>query len=216
MTFVRLAVEGPTDVPVAERILRDVDLQPTEPIITRGKTRLDALIPALNGAATGTNWLILRDLDHDAHCPPALIPQLLAGRSRRPRLSLRIPVRAIESWLLADAEAFGSAFSIPGKHIPERPDELDHPKRSLINACRRSRRHDVRRAMIPRPRSGRQVGPQYTSQIVQFTVTQWDPVRAATRSPSLARAGRLPASALRGNLELIRTRPRGMSADQSA
>lgn len=187
MTFVRLAVEGSTDVPVAERVLWDAGLRPTEPIITWGKTRLDALIPELNAAATGMNWLILRDLDHDADCPPALIAQLLVGSSRRPRLSLRIPVRAIESWLLADAEAFGSAFSIPRKHIPERPDGLENPKRSLVNACRRSRRREVQRAMTPHPRSGRQVGPQYTSRIVQFAVTQWDPKRAATRSPSLAR-----------------------------
>ena len=188
MTLVRLAVEGPTDVPVAERMLRDAGLQPTEPIITGGKTRLDALIPELNGAAAGMNWLILRDLDHDAHCPPALLRQLLAGSSRRPRLSLRIPVRAIESWLLADAEAFGSAFFIPGNHIPERPDGLEHPKRSLVNACRHSRRREVQRTMTPHPRSGRQVGPQYTTRITQFAVTQWDPKRAATRSPSLARA----------------------------
>ena len=188
MTFVRLAVEGPTDLPVAERMLRDAGLHPVEPIITWGKERLDALIPGLNGAATGTNWLILRDLDHDADCAPSLMLQLLAGSSRRPRLSLRIPVRAIESWLLADAQAFGSTFSVPGKHIPERPDALDHPKRSLINACRRSRRREVRRSMTPRPRSGRQVGPEYTSRIIQFAITQWDPERAATRSPSLARA----------------------------
>ena len=188
MTFVRLAVEGPTDVPVAERILRDARLRATEPIITWGKTRLDALIPGLNDAATGMNWLILRDLDNDAPCPPALVPQLLAGRSREPRLSLRIPVRAIESWLLADAEAFGSAFFIPAKHIPERPDDLEHPKRSLVNACRHSKRHEVQRTMTPHPRSGRKVGPQYTSQIIHFAATRWDPKRAATRSPSLARA----------------------------
>ena len=188
MTFVRLAVEGPTDVPVAERMLRDAGLRPLEPIITGGKTRLDALIPGLNGAAAGMNWLILRDLDRDAHCPPALITQLLAGSSRRPRLSLRIPVRAIESWLLADAEAFGSVFSVPAKHIPDRPDGLEHPKRSLINACRHSRRRDVQRAMTPRPRSGRRVGPEYTSRIVQFVGAAWHPERAATRSPSLARA----------------------------
>lgn len=188
MTFVRLAVEGPTDVPVAERMLGSAGLEPYEPIVTQGKTRLDPLIPGLNRAAAGMNWLILRDLDHDAHCPPALIPQLLAGTSRKPRLSLRIPVRAIESWLLADAEAFGSVFFIPGRHIPDKPDALEHPKQTLVSACRHSRRREVQRAMTPHSRSGRRVGPQYTSRIIQFAATRWDPDRAATRSPSLARA----------------------------
>lgn len=188
MTFVRLAVEGETDAPVAERMLRFVGLEPFEPIITHGKAKLDKLVPGLNRAARGMNWLILRDLDHDAPCPSALIRDLLAGQAPASRLGFRVAVRATESWLLADRDAFGADFSIPGKHIPEIPDALNDPKQALVNACRHSNRHDIRRAMTPRPRSGRRVGPEYRSRVVQFARTRWDPGRAAVRSPSLRRA----------------------------
>ena len=187
MTFVKLAVEGETDVPVAERMLRCVGLDALHPIVTHGKTKLDRLIPGLNRAAKGMNWLILRDLDHDAPCASALVRTLLAGQISEPRFSLRVAIRATESWLLADGEAFGDAFFIPGKRIPDNPDELGDPKQALVNACRHSSRREVRRAMTPRPGSGRRVGPEFRSRVVHFAETRWRPRQAATRSPSLER-----------------------------
>ena len=188
MTFVRLALEGETDVPVAKRILNVAGVESLEPIVARSKTRLDPLIPGLNRAAAGMNWLILRDLDHDAPCPAGLVGRLLGGNRLAPRMGVRIAVRATESWLLADTEAFVAEFSVPGKHVPRSPDDLSDPKQALVNACRRSRRREIRRAMTPHPRSGRRVGPEYSSRVIRFAETRWDPERAATRSPSLWRA----------------------------
>ncbi len=188
MTFVRLAVEGETDRPIAERILRSVGIEPIDPVVTRGKARLDALAPGLNQAARGMNWWLLRDLDHDAPCPSALIHSLLAGRPLAKRLSIRIAVRAAESWLLADEEAFRTEFSVPPKHVPRNPDELPDPKQALVRACSRSRRLAIRHAMTPRPGSGLRIGPEYQSRIIHFAATRWEPERAAARSPSLKRA----------------------------
>ena len=188
MTEVYFAVEGETDVPVAEHLIRLVGLYPRATRVAGGKSQLDARIPALNRSGGALNWLILRDLDRDAPCASALIDVLLHGRGLAPRLSLRIPVRAMESWILADREGFTGEFGVAAQRLPDRPDELDDPKQHLIDVCRHSTRRTVRNAMVPRPGSGRRVGPEYASRIAAFARGTWDVERAAPRSPSLERA----------------------------
>ena len=161
---------------------------PLTSFVAGGKTELDPRIPGLNRQAARTNWLILRDLDHDAPCPPALVQDLLAGQAIASRLSLRIVVRASESWLLADMEGFASEFSVGPKHVPASPDDRDNPKGDLLQACRHSARREIRQAMTPHPRSGRKVGREYTNRVSRFANNRWSPERAAQRSPSLHRA----------------------------
>ena len=69
MNFVNLAVEGDTDVPVAERLIALVGLQPHAVVTGPGAPNLDPRIPEFNRSGEHVNWLILRDLDHDAPCP---------------------------------------------------------------------------------------------------------------------------------------------------
>ena len=187
MIRVSLAVEGSTDLPVVTQLVALIQAKPLPVLVARSKSRLDPVLPGLNRTAVNRNWLILRDLDHDAPCPPELIPKLLDGAARAARLSLRIPVRATEAWLLADAPAFSRTFRIAIKHFPTEPDALPSPKQHLVNLCRRSVRKQIRRAMTPHPRSGRQVGPEYTSRITAFAEQHWNPRRASGRSPSLDR-----------------------------
>ena len=188
MNFVNLAVEGDTDVPVAERLIDLVGLKSHAVVIGPGAPNLDPRIPEFNRSGAHLNWLILRDLDHDASCPAALVPRLLGGQLLARRVVLRVPVRAIESWLLADRENFALEFSVALGQLPNDPDSLDDPKRRLIDICRRSRRADVRRGMAPREGSGRAVGPEYVARIVAFARSVWDPERAAEASESLRRS----------------------------
>ena len=186
MTFVYFAVEGDTDVPVAERLIRHVGHTPHRAIVAGGVPRLDERIPRLTRSAAHMNWLILRDLDRE-QCAPRLVRRLFAG-GVPPRASLRIPVRSMESWMLADAVGFSEVFSVNRNRLPDRPDDLENAKLYLVNACRSSRRLEVRSAIPPRRGSGRAVGPEYVSRISVFARHHWDPDRAAERSPSLARA----------------------------
>lgn len=187
MRLVRLAVEGKTDVPVAERLVRAAGREPIEQyLVAHGKFPLTPRIREILGSANGLDWLILRDLDHDAPCASALVEQLAGTRAVR-GVHLRIAVRAIESWLLADHTAFAEAFAVLVNHLPAWPDQLEDPKEHLITLCRRSRNTQIRVGMTPRPGSGRRVGIQYADRIIAFARDKWDPARAAQRSPSLAR-----------------------------
>ena len=112
MTLVYYAVEGDTDAPVAERLIRLVGFEPHPIRVAGGKPKLDPRIPELNRSGAALNWLILRDLDQDASCASELIDRLLKGREVAPRVNLRIPVRAMESWLLADREGFAGELGI--------------------------------------------------------------------------------------------------------
>ena len=188
MSFVNLAVEGDTDVPVAERLIGLVGLAPHAVVTGPGAPNLDPRLPELNRSGEHLNWLILRDLDRDASCPAELVPRLLGGRPMARRVALRIPVRAVESWLLADWEGFAREFGVALSRLPEDSDSVNDPKRRLIDVCRRSRRADVRRGMTPREGSGRKVGPEYVTRIVAFARFAWDPERAAEASESLRRS----------------------------
>ena len=185
MTTVYFAVEGRTDVPIAQRLIRLVGFQPQEAIVAGGKSKLDPRIPALNRSGAQVNWLILRDLDRDAPCASQLIGDLLRGGTRSPRVAVRAPIRATESWLLADHKGFAREFSVSRRQVPADADALDNPRQFLVNLCRTSRKRDIRTAMAPRAGSRRPVGPEYTDRISTFAGGPWDPERASENSPSL-------------------------------
>jgi len=188
MMFVSYAVEGQTDTPVAERLIQLVGGTPHRVLVAGGKNRLDPKILGLNRVAQAIPWLVLRDLDCDAECAPDLVGVLLNAQALSGSMCLRIAERATESWLLADATGFSDYFRVPITRVPSLPDALSRPKRQVVDLCRRSTRTSVRHAMVPRPSSGREVGPEYTSFLIDFARNSWDPTRAANRSPSLRRA----------------------------
>ena len=162
MLYVRYAVEGPTDEPVAEKLL--------------------------NRTAKSLAWLVMRDLDRDDkdHCVPALHAKLLNGPTN-PGMCFRLVVRATEAWLMADRDAFADYFAVR-RRLPDLVDEIGDPKQELINLCRNSRKKDIREGVVPRPASGRRVGPEYAAIVGEFGRETWDPERARVCSPSLDRA----------------------------
>ena len=87
-----------------------------------------------------------------------------------------------------ETDGFSQEFSVGRNHVPGRPEDLESPKREPVNLCRRSRRSEVKEAMVPRSGGGRLVGPEYANRIIAFVRGRWDPERAARRSPSLCRS----------------------------
>lgn len=187
-TGIRILVEGITDEVVAKRLIEHAGLAPGAVYGGRGKPYLLQRLPAYNSAARFEPWVAVVDLDKDATCAPAFVAQTLPRPSDLMRL--RVAVRAIESWLLADAERIAAFLGVRTALVPSSPDALTDPKTTLVNLARRSRRTAIRKDMVPREGSGARVGPAYTSRLIEFVVGSNAPWRvdvAMEHSDSLRR-----------------------------
>lgn len=185
--------EGTADAAVARRLIAaagaDLGQDFCTPRRGRGKNQLDSRIAGLNNRARqGHIILVLRDLDHDTPCPGALRQKLISAQDVR--LCLRIAVRSVEAWLLADHAAFAKAIGVAAPRVATAPDSLHSPKQHVTSLATQSGRSAIRRDILPVDRSGRDTGPGYHAWLIDFIEQHWDPVRAAKsgRSPSLTRA----------------------------
>jgi len=160
-----------------------VTVSPT-PFVLRGKSRLDRRLKEYARAATVLRFLVLRDLDHDAECAPALL-RGLAPRSA-PGLMLRVPVREVESWLLGHSVAFAKFLGVSEVLIPRDPESLPDPKAQVVRLARRSRRREIREGLVPYSETF-PIGPEYNSLVSDFAANAWDPAVAASRCDSLSR-----------------------------
>lgn len=138
-----------------------------------------------NRAAKGTPIIMLTDLDRAA-CPPALIADWLP-MPRHPNFLFRVAVHEVESWILADREAFARFLGIRQEKVPLNPDEIIDPKVELIRLSQQTRNRELRRAIIPPPRSVRTQGPDYNGRLSGFVLDHWSAERASSNSPSLYR-----------------------------
>ncbi len=179
------AVEGLVDRAVTGALLRHAGLESGSVHVKGGKPNLLARLHGYNAAARFSPWLVLIDLDRDEDCAPAFVARYLPERATG--MHLRVAVRQVESWLMADAERLSAFLSIPQSRFPDDPDACEDAEREMVVLAGRSRRRLVRDEMVPRPRSGRSVGPAYSSRLIEFVNTRWQPDDAATRSESLRR-----------------------------
>lgn len=128
--------------------------------------------------------LVVTDLDQ-GHCVVELCQQWQADQPMAPHLVLRVAVREVESWVLADHLAMRELIG-PRGVLPPKPDELPDPKLALLHLAKgapRAVRNDLFRDVGGQPRQG--LG--YNARLVEWVRTRWNPELAAERSPSLAR-----------------------------
>jgi hypothetical protein len=182
---VSLAVEGPLDEQVLRQLLRQSG-KPFAPGVCygkRGKDNLRANMARFNHAAAHVPFIILTDLDHE-DCPPGLISRWLP-QGRNSNLLLRVAVREVESWLLADRKRFAEFLGVAVTKLPHQPDDCDDPKLLLMNLARRSNQRDIREDLVPAPGSTSKVGRNYVGQLTGFVTTNWrvdDATRLCSRS----------------------------------
>jgi hypothetical protein len=146
---------------------------------------LDQDLPGYNASAKGTPWLVLRDLD-DEPCAPALLRRLAVRPAKW--MCLRIPVREVEAWLLADGGAIARYLKVPVSKVPRDPDSLPDPTRTIVNLARQSTKPAIVREMTPKQGAAAVVGPLYETRLIEFATNHWDLDRASKRSRSLLRA----------------------------
>lgn len=187
MAYFSVAGEGILDLAVGKKLLTSLNHDVIAEFDKRGKDRLDASLVGFARASAHSPWLVLRDLDNHA-CAPSLLEQIIPDRNDHPNLLLRVCVRSIEAWLLADQHAIASFLGLRLGAFANDPDGLANPKRSLIEAAAQSRRRDLREGITPRTGSGRTIGPEYNAIMMAFLENHWSLERALDSSSSLKKA----------------------------
>lgn len=182
--FLTAAVEGKVDQAVLERILVDFDITLAAVHGFKGKGHLEKNIRGYNKAAERSHWTVLMDLNHEADCA-AFVRRCLPEPAEF--MCFQLAIREIEAWLIADASQFARYLGVPVSGIPTEPETLPDPKRAVIDLARQSKRTDIRKALVPRDKSGRAVGPAYERFMQDFAGTRWRPEKAELQSPSLKR-----------------------------
>lgn len=179
------AVEGLVDEAVLRSLVREAGAKPGTIHGKNGKAHLHNRLGGYNQAARHLPWVVLVDLDHDEDCAPPLVISWIPKPA--PLMRFRVAVREVEAWLLADKERLARFLSVAVTKVPRSPDAVDDPKQTMVNLARQSRRRDIREDMVPRPASGRYVGPAYASRLIEFVESSWRPAIAAGNSDSLRR-----------------------------
>jgi hypothetical protein len=183
----RIVVEGSTDVPIVQKVAALAGWKlPFTLLPTRGKGQLDKILPSYNGAARRLPWFVLRDLDHDAPCPGALVAKLLP--EQMPLMCLRIAARALEAWLMADPETLAAFLHVSPAQIPLNPEGEQDPKSTMVHLARRSTKPAIQKDMLPQRGASRRAGPGYEGRIIEYGEKLWRPDVARGKSPSLDRA----------------------------
>jgi len=153
------AAEGIVDEAVVQRLIEHIGAKIGPVYGRRGKDHLRKNLGGYNQAARFAPWLVLMDLNSDAECAPALRAAMLSAEA--PMMRLRIVVREVEAWLLADRERFATFLGVAAGGLPVCPEAEPDPKHSVVVVAQRSKRRALREDIVPRPGSGRREGPGY-------------------------------------------------------
>ncbi|RPI60814.1 MAG: hypothetical protein EHM48_06635 [Planctomycetaceae bacterium] len=194
-------VEDAPSAAVAKKLVEDRNsacsrkliLKDGFPKIMGGYGPIKTQAPAfLNMAKAGIYTFTITDLD-TRPCASSLIREWFSLTHNQPvtlpiEVLFRVAVREIESWLLADRAALAGFLGIHEQHFSAAPDDLPDPKQHLFSVLSQKGKKAFHREMLPNPRGTANIGPRYNEIMCEFIEKKWSPSRAATASPSLARA----------------------------
>lgn len=186
MAIINTLVEGDLDEAAAVKLVAESRHTAGVCYGKRGWGYIRNKIQGFNQAARSLYCLTLVDfMDTGVECPPEVVAQWLPHR--RPGMILRVVVRELESWLIADRANLADFLRVDIRLIPNRPEQLSDPKRELINLARHSRNRRIISALVPDRDSTAQVGKLYVSEMIRFISESWDVGAARVNSPSLDR-----------------------------
>jgi hypothetical protein len=181
------AVEGLLDDAVVRRLIEATGGSVVAVHGRSGRPFLEKNVRGYASAARFSPWFVLADLDTDS-CAPDLVQAWMGDVAVPSFMCMRIAVREVESWLLADRVRIAKFLGVREIDIPIDPDDLHDPKATVVSIARGSTRVDIRRELLPEVGSGRQIGPAYTTRMAEFARDRWRPEVAVSESPSLKSA----------------------------
>lgn len=202
MTGLAIATEDELSEAVAQRLIEE--LQPTLKVTNKlrknGFGYLRAKMANWCELAKYQPVFLLTDLDRVA-CPVELLQQWRGALNPPDNFVMRVAVREVEAWLLADHEAMRALLGLRGR-LPSEPDGLPDPKATLLHLAARYASRDVRADLVQQNGAMASQGIGYNARLVHLVQTHWQPARASECSPSLRRARlRLQELAQRVNQE---------------
>ncbi|EOO9756527.1 hypothetical protein CXB03_RS23915 [Escherichia coli] len=106
-------------------------------------------------------------------------------RNKHERLKIIIPIREVESWILADRGGLSDYFKISKDRIDRTPDELLDPKEKIITLAKLSKNGVIKRGIPPKAGAAAKVGLPYNTILSTFIRDHWDFRSAMEHSPSL-------------------------------
>ena len=138
MTFVALATEDELSEAVGKRLLIDAGYQlEPDPLLRRnGSGYLRSKMDSWYEIAKRKPVFLLTDLDRTV-CPAELRAAWIGNRKPSENLVMRVAVREIEAWLLADHQALKTIVGSRGS-LPVDPDALPDPKQYFLRLRARS------------------------------------------------------------------------------
>jgi len=181
-----LLVEGKLDEAVGHHIVQAAGGTVS---VVYGKHGVDYVrdnIEGFNDLAQGTPILALADLmDTRFNCPARVVTHWLPHQNEN--MLLRLVVREVESWLLADRANAAQFLGVSKTNIPRDPENLEDPKRRVVNLARESQYRKIRELLVPEEGISASEGPGYTSEMRKFVRDEWRLNEAMEETESLAR-----------------------------
>jgi hypothetical protein len=148
------------------------------------KTRLPDFISSCCG---GLSFLLLTDLD-TRPCPRDILDDWFGMTPKPKGLLLRIAVREVEAWVLADRSRFADWLGISKTEVPHDPESCRDPKADLLHLATKSKKRDLKEGLLPKKGAPSPIGLEYNDLLCNFVNTEWRLDEASRTAPSLARA----------------------------
>lgn len=182
MTEIAIATEDVLTEVVCERIANELGLKVFMRLRRGGCGYLKSRIGSFIEMARQYPVLVVTDLD-DKVCAEELVRQWVAGRQVSDKFFLRVAVREVESWIMADRDGFGEFI---GARIDFDPEQLPDPKAKLLHLALQAPRA-IREELISQRSAIASQGVGYNTKLSEFVAEHWCPRRASVASDSLRR-----------------------------
>lgn len=148
-----------------------------------GKGKILNKLDNYRRAAQNSPFIVCIDLDNSP-CAPNLIQQY-SMQGPYANFLLRIMVREVEGWILADRTNSARLLGVAAANIPHNTEEIEDPKEFFVKLAKQGSKKTVKDLI---PIGCGKVGPGYNTILGKFINNTWNPDQARLHNHSLDRA----------------------------
>lgn len=189
---IHLIAEGQLELPVGRKLIEHCGHSIGREYLLQGCGNIKSKAYKYASLAVGGDGvLVLTDfMDSRCDCVPQALVEYRAETIGRHSFLYRFAMPELESWLLADVAGLSDFLRVARSKIPDKPEEVPDPKRTLVNLARSSKKRAVREDIVPPEGNSGVVGRLYVPRLTEFVEKFWDIDAAIQHASSLARCVR--------------------------